>query len=73
MAPAAVGPPGVARLAALETLHVRQGEALHAVRQQLDKVHSRARVVSRDLRTTVRQVRWRYPPPVHAVMHQAIP
>ena len=43
-------------MAALETLHARQSEALQAVRHQLDKIQVRVRILSRDLQSGVRQV-----------------
>ena len=41
---------------ALETLHARQSEAVRGAERGLDRVQTRVGLLSRDLRSTVRQV-----------------
>ncbi len=55
-AAASVSATAAARLVALETLHARQSEALGAADRGLERVQTRVGLLSRDLRSTVRQV-----------------
>ena len=55
-ASAALGATAAARLVALETLHARQSEALRGAERGLDRVQTRVGLLSRDLRSTLRQV-----------------
>jgi len=55
-AAASVSTTAAARLVALETLHARQSEALRGADRGLERVQTRVGLLSRDLRTTVRQV-----------------
>ena len=41
---------------ALETLHARQSEAIRGADRSLERVQTRVGLLSRDLRSTVRQV-----------------
>ena len=55
-AASSVSATAAARLVALETLHARHSEALRGADRGLERVQTRVGLLSRDLRSTVRQV-----------------